>query len=75
MDSVFAMACLTLVPEELPTAMTEFTLFPTLPKELQVKIWKLEMLPRVIEVHWSIRQQAYFTDATIPVTLHTCHES
>jgi hypothetical protein len=59
----------------LPEPLTEFTLFPELPKELQIKIGKKTLEPRIIDIMWSIRKQAYVTDATFPAAVHACHES
>lgn len=52
-----------------------FTLFPKLPKELQMKIWKCALPgPRIIQLHY-LNSAFFFRGARPPLVLHTCRTS
>ncbi|KAK9419072.1 hypothetical protein SUNI508_01049 [Seiridium unicorne] len=59
----------------------EFTLFPSLPAELRVKIWQHTFAPRVLELHserghYVLPEHALWcSNCGNPVTLSVCHES
>jgi hypothetical protein len=54
----------------------EFKLFPRLPIELRIKIWKhAQPEDRPIEVHWNHLTGKVYTNASQPVLLQVNHES
>jgi hypothetical protein len=67
-----------------PSALTDFQLFPELPAELRIKIWRIALsTPREVEIKCEKlprsheeRNAAWFASTTpIPVLLHVCQES
>ena len=64
-------------PEEKSELPTKFELFPKLPPELRLKIWKLVPEYRVVEVIFKQdhRKNNYKFLATIPAILHANHDA
>jgi hypothetical protein len=53
----------------------KFTVFPDLPTELQIKIWKCALPgPRIIQLHY-LNGASFFGGARPPPILHTCRAS
>ncbi|CAJ2513789.1 Uu.00g019080.m01.CDS01 [Anthostomella pinea] len=57
------------------SSQAAFTLFPLLPAELRLDIWRLSCHQRVVEVFYDSEQDQCTTTATPPAVLHACHES
>jgi hypothetical protein len=57
-----------------PQPFDRFIFFPNLPIELGLAIRKLSMAEERIEIHFSEKDNRYFTDSTLPTTLHTCEK-
>ncbi|KAK3939847.1 hypothetical protein QBC46DRAFT_386758 [Diplogelasinospora grovesii] len=55
--------------------MTTFTLFPYLPTELRLDIWRRSCQPRVVEVRYDEEQDKCVTTTTPPAVLQVCRES
>jgi hypothetical protein len=64
-------------PATIPDEQPKFELFPKLPPELRLKIWKLVPEPRVVEVIFKHdhRKNNYKFMATFPSILHANHEA
>ncbi|KAI1075889.1 hypothetical protein F5B20DRAFT_369270 [Whalleya microplaca] len=57
-------------------SLTEFHLFPLLPAELRIQIWKESFYPRVLELHRWFQVQPYWSsNSSNPVALSVCSES
>ncbi|KAI9646069.1 hypothetical protein NHQ30_005507 [Ciborinia camelliae] len=70
------------LPEELPrmflksSNLTRFTLFPFLPKELRVKIWKLAAThPRIVHITYDHPSESLVSLSPAPALLATCGEA
>jgi len=56
------------------TPFFQCTIFSKLPIELRIKIWKLTLRPRIIEIEFTDKKAVY-TKAKIPTALHVSKES
>ncbi|KAK4177330.1 hypothetical protein QBC36DRAFT_289636 [Triangularia setosa] len=56
-------------------AEEEFHLFPFLPAELRLQIWRLSLPPRVVVLLLSQSSPAYTSPTPSPTLLSVCHES
>ncbi|KAF5873841.1 uncharacterized protein Bfra_005308 [Botrytis fragariae] len=70
------------LPETLPrmflrsSTLTTFSLFPFLPKELRVKIWKLAAChPRIVQLTYDHPTESLVSLSPIPALLSTCGEA
>ncbi|KAJ8065698.1 hypothetical protein OCU04_006369 [Sclerotinia nivalis] len=70
------------LPEELPrmllqsSNLTSFTLFPFLPKELRIKIWKLAAThPRIVQITYDHPTESLVSLSPAPALLATCGEA
>ncbi|KAF7879167.1 hypothetical protein EAF04_000366 [Stromatinia cepivora] len=70
------------LPEELPrmllqsSNLTSFTLFPFLPKELRIKIWKLAAShPRIVQITYDHPTESLVSLSPAPALLATCGEA
>ncbi|KAF7856163.1 uncharacterized protein EAF02_011422 [Botrytis sinoallii] len=70
------------LPETLPrmflrsSTLTTFSLFPFLPKELRVKIWKFAAChPRIVHLTYDHPTESLVSLSPIPVLLSTCGEA
>jgi len=63
--------------DPIPAPLDKFKVFPKLPAELRVKIWKMCSPPRIIEVRWvgDKRKNQHRFVADFPVILGVCQES
>ncbi|TVY88940.1 hypothetical protein LAWI1_G004631 [Lachnellula willkommii] len=76
-------ASVNLPPEDAPSKLTEFHLFPNLPTELRLKIWGIILsTPRVLHMRRNERvehsrriAESFASDEPPPAALHACHES
>ncbi|KAI1180754.1 hypothetical protein F4777DRAFT_261701 [Nemania sp. FL0916] len=58
------------------TSLDSFSLFPLLPTELRLYIWRqLTCYARIVEVDYNLTEHHYTTTAPTPAILHACHES
>ncbi|KAI1376540.1 hypothetical protein F4677DRAFT_81217 [Hypoxylon crocopeplum] len=62
--------------------LTEFTLFPSLPPELRIKIWNESLLPRVVVAHWQsitaangFNKLELVSSCSNPAVLSVCSEA
>ncbi|KAB5577801.1 hypothetical protein GE09DRAFT_1214011 [Coniochaeta sp. 2T2.1] len=63
-------------PPDRPNTAQTFTLFPDLPTELRLQIWRASCVPRVVTVSWDIPTSTYRTHlTTVPAILHVNRES
>ncbi|KAM7198569.1 hypothetical protein V8F20_006099 [Naviculisporaceae sp. PSN 640] len=63
-------------PESTETqGASAFHLFPYLPAELRLEIWRQSCRSRVVEVHYSSTLDRCLTNTPPPVILQVCHES
>jgi hypothetical protein len=56
------------------TPLTTFTIFPSLPAELRLKIWRESCSPRIITLNYNQASDS-FASCPQPALLSTCHES
>ncbi|APA10622.1 hypothetical protein sscle_06g053920 [Sclerotinia sclerotiorum 1980 UF-70] len=70
------------LPEELPRMLLQssnlasFTLFPFLPKELRIKIWKLAAIhPRIVQITYDHPTESLVSLSPAPALLATCGEA
>ena len=57
-----------------PPPPPEFTLFPTLPRELRDVIWRYTLDARVVEIEFD-KDKGFFSHAKIPTALKVCQDS
>ena len=58
-----------------PAGLQRFTLFTRLPPEIRFIIWRLGLLPRVVEIIASDICTSFYSQAALPAVLHACWES
>ncbi|TVY17183.1 hypothetical protein LARI1_G003841 [Lachnellula arida] len=65
------------LPFTSPPSNRTFTLFPQLPTEIRAAVWKMTLLPRVVEMryHGISSDQGFTSLAEPPVALRVCKES
>ncbi|KAI0877260.1 hypothetical protein GGS24DRAFT_447843 [Hypoxylon argillaceum] len=63
------------IPPLTMSSLTLFTLFPLLPPELRIQIWRLSCHRRVVEVSYDPEEDRCTTTAAVPAVLQACHES
>ncbi|KAK0102839.1 hypothetical protein ONS95_000963 [Cadophora gregata] len=54
--------------------LTSFHLFPKLPTEIRMMIWKLSLEARTVEIQWS-ETRGFFTRVPTPIALRVCKDS
>jgi hypothetical protein len=55
--------------------LQRFTLFTSLPPEIRFIIWRLSLLPRIVEILASNFCAGFYSQAALPAALHACWES
>ncbi|KAH7416951.1 hypothetical protein BKA64DRAFT_283635 [Cadophora sp. MPI-SDFR-AT-0126] len=60
-----------------PKTLRAFSLFPKLPIELRVKIFRdhLSTATRLVHIYWHARQRVFKSSQAVPPLLHVCQES